>query len=88
MTDRCGVKGPGGVECNLPAGHTDEYHGFEFQVPPDLGRLIDAQLDRAEAAHQKYHRASRRLTWAFWALVAAIAAIALSAVNNILQALS
>lgn len=86
--ERCGREGPGGVRCSMPAGHGGKEHGAEFNVPPDLGRLIEQHLERAEAAQAAYVKARRWLRVAFWGVGIAIVANLGSAIVNVLRALS
>jgi hypothetical protein len=81
--ERCGVTGPRGIRCTMPAGHGGKDHGMQLEIPPDVGHLIEAHLARAEAAHVAYNRERKRLRTASWMLMGAIALNVLVTIVNV-----
>ena len=86
--EQCGSPGPAGQRCTMPKGHEGKMHGFEIEIPPDLGTLIAQHIDVMELRTAELDREIRRGKWIRWGMIAAGIVNIIAAVYAVLHTLS
>jgi len=67
----------------MPAGHGGIAHGFEIQLPGDIGSMLAQHIDALEQEQARLAKSNRRNTWVFWGMLVALGLNALSALYSL-----